>query len=51
LDREPGKPIDPKVREFVRYILSREGQEAVARDDAYVPLTAQSARVQLQRLD
>jgi phosphate transport system substrate-binding protein len=51
LDREPGKPIDPKIREFVRYILSREGQEAVARDDAYVPLTAQSARAQLQRLD
>jgi phosphate transport system substrate-binding protein len=51
LDREPDKPIDPKVREFLRYILSREGQEVVARDQTYIPLDAQSARRQLERLE
>jgi phosphate transport system substrate-binding protein len=51
LDREPGKPIDPKIKEFLRYVLSREGQDAVARDEAYIPLSADSARRQLQRLD
>jgi phosphate transport system substrate-binding protein len=51
LDRQPGKPLDPKIKEFLRYVLSREGQEAVARDEAYVPLSAASARRQLQRLD
>jgi len=51
LDREPGKPIAPTIREFVRYVLSREGQEAVASDGAYIPLSAQSALQQLQRLD
>ena len=51
LDREPGKPIAATIREFVRYVLSREGQEAVASDGAYIPLSAQSAQRQLQRLD
>jgi phosphate transport system substrate-binding protein len=51
LDREPGKPIDPKIKEFLRYVLSREGQDAVTRDEAYIPLSADSARRQLQRLD
>ena len=51
LDREPGKPLDPTIKEFLRYVLGREGQEAIASDGAYIPLSAQSARRQLQRLD
>jgi phosphate transport system substrate-binding protein len=51
LDRKPGQPLDPKVREFLRYILSREGQEAVARDGAYLPLSAECAQQQLRRLN
>lgn len=51
LDRAPGKPIDPKVKEFLRYILSPDGQAVVARDGAYIPLSAASARQQLERLD
>ena len=44
-------PIDPKVREFLRYVLSREGQDAVQRDGKYLPLTAEAARDQLQKLE
>jgi phosphate transport system substrate-binding protein len=51
LDRQPGKPIDPKVREFLRYILSREGQRAVQRDGKFMPLTAAVVREQLKKLD
>ncbi|MDB6105114.1 MAG: hypothetical protein JWO52_5113 [Gammaproteobacteria bacterium] len=51
LDREQGKPIDPKLKEFLRYILSREGQEVIARDQAYIPLNADSALQQLGRLE
>jgi phosphate transport system substrate-binding protein len=51
LDREPGRPIDPKVKELLRYVLSRQGQAAVARDGGYIALGAQSARRQLQRLE
>ena len=51
LNREPGKPLDPKLREYLRYTLSREGQEAVARDGKFLPLTAELAREQLKKLD
>jgi phosphate transport system substrate-binding protein len=51
LNRAPGKPLDPKVREFLRYLLSRDGQAAIVRDGVYVPLDAKTARRQLERLD
>ncbi|MFI5338032.1 MAG: PstS family phosphate ABC transporter substrate-binding protein, partial [Opitutales bacterium] len=51
LNRETGKPVDPKLREFIRYILSREGQEAVQRDGKYLPLPAAVVREQLKKLD
>lgn len=40
VDVPPGKAMDPKVREFLRYVLSREGQGDVERDRGYLPLSA-----------
>jgi phosphate transport system substrate-binding protein len=37
--KEPGKPLDPLRREFIRYIFSKEGQEVVVKD-GYFPLPA-----------
>jgi len=51
LDREPGKPIDPKLKEFLRFVLSRQGQEAIARDGKYLPLTKEAVEEQLKKLD
>jgi phosphate transport system substrate-binding protein len=51
LNRAPGKPLEPRLREFLRYLLSREGQEIVAREGGYLPLTAAFARAQLRKLD
>jgi phosphate transport system substrate-binding protein len=51
LNQESGKALDPKFREFMRYILSREGQEAVMRDGKYLPLTAEVVREQLRKLE
>jgi len=51
LNRKPGTAIDPKIREFVSYILSRQGQQAVARDGKYLPLTAAALREQRQKLE
>ena len=31
-EQTPGEPMDPLVREFARFVLSREGQEIVVRD-------------------
>jgi phosphate transport system substrate-binding protein len=50
IDREPADPVDPKVKEFLTYVLSREGQEAVARTRDYLPLTPKLAVEQLQKL-
>ena len=51
LNRDPQKPVDPKVKEFLRYILSRQGQEEVERDGKYLPLTGEVVRQMLQRLE
>ena len=51
VNRSPKKPLDPKVREFIRYVLSREGQMQVVRDGKYLPLTAAVVREQRQLLD
>jgi len=51
LKREKGKPVDPKLKEFLRYILSREGQELLMEDGKYLPLTAEAAREQLKKLE
>jgi phosphate transport system substrate-binding protein len=49
---DPADPrVDPKVREFLRFVLSREGQAAVAREGDYLPLTPTVALEQLKVLD
>ena len=39
LNRAPGKPLDPLTREFIKLVLSKEGQEVVIKDGFY-PLPA-----------
>jgi phosphate transport system substrate-binding protein len=51
LKKAPGKPLDPKVKEFVRYILSREGQDMVQKDGKYLPLPAAIVAEQLKKLN
>ncbi|SDR90412.1 substrate-binding domain-containing protein [Opitutus sp. GAS368] len=51
VNRAPGQPLDPKVKEFLRFVLSRQGQEAVQRDGKYLPLTAEVVREQLKKLE
>lgn len=51
VNRPKGKPIEPKVKEFLRYVLSRQGQAAIARGDAYLPLDRVSVERELQALE
>jgi phosphate transport system substrate-binding protein len=47
---KPGTQMDPKVKEFIRYVLSQEGQADIIRDGKYLPLTAEVVREQLKKL-
>jgi phosphate transport system substrate-binding protein len=50
-DRSPGKPVDPKIKEFLNYVLGEEGQKALSHETRYFPLTpelAEDARGALQ---
>ncbi len=49
--RVPGRPIDPRLREFLRYLLSREGQTATVGDGGYLPLSPAATAAQMAKLD
>jgi phosphate transport system substrate-binding protein len=51
VNKPPGRPMDPKVREFIRFVLSREGQQIIQKAGVYSPLPAATIREQLKRLD
>lgn len=46
VNKHPNQPLPPLEREFLRMVMSHQGQEVVVRD-GYVPLTAAVARRQL----
>jgi phosphate transport system substrate-binding protein len=50
INKGPGKPPDPLVREFLRFALSRQGQETVVKD-GYLPLTAAIAGEEQRKLE
>jgi phosphate transport system substrate-binding protein len=51
MNREAGQPLDPKMIEFLHFILSQEGQDCVQREGRYLPLTAPLVREQLKKLE
>lgn len=51
VNKAPGKPLDPAVKEFLKYALSREGQQAVEREGVFMPLPARFVKQELAKLD
>ncbi len=51
LNRNPGQPVDPKVDEFLHFVLSQEGQDCVQREGRYLPLTAAIVSAQLKKIE
>jgi phosphate transport system substrate-binding protein len=49
VNKAPGKPLDPITREFVRLIVSKQGQEGVIKD-GYFPIPASIAREELSKV-
>jgi phosphate transport system substrate-binding protein len=50
INRAPGKPLDPVVKEFCKLIFSKEGQEVVIKD-GYLPLSAALVKEELAKLE
>jgi phosphate transport system substrate-binding protein len=50
INRAPGKPLDPLVKEFSKFIMSKEGQEVVVKD-GYLPLSAEIVKEELAKLE
>lgn len=50
INKEPGKPLDPLVREFLKFVLSKEGQEIVVKD-GYLPLPEKVVREERAKLE
>ncbi|MBI5627299.1 MAG: phosphate ABC transporter substrate-binding protein [Candidatus Rokubacteria bacterium] len=49
VNRAPGKPLDPLVGEFLRLVLSKDGQEVVVKD-GYFPLPSKIDKEELAKL-
>jgi phosphate transport system substrate-binding protein len=50
VNKHPNKPLAPLEREFLKMVLSKEGQEVVVKD-GYIPLPAKVVARQLKRLN
>jgi len=50
INKAPGKPLDPVVKEYCKLIFSKEGQEVVLKD-GYLPLPAEIAKQELAKLE
>ena len=50
VNKAPGKPLDPLVKEYLKLILSKEGQEVVVKD-GYLPLPANLVKEELAKLE
>lgn len=55
VNRAPGQPLDPFVKEYLRMVLSQEGQAIIAAqknsEEGYVPLDDAALAVSLKQLD
>ncbi len=44
-NKKPGQPLDPVLEEFLKFILSREGQQIILDQAVFIPLRAEQAAV------
>ena len=50
VNKTPNKPLDPIVKEFIKFIYSKEGQQVVIKD-GFFPLKAGTTEKELKNLD
>lgn len=50
VNKAPNKPLDPIVKEYLKLVLSKKGQEVVVKD-GFLPLPAKIVEQELKKLD
>ncbi len=51
LNRPPGQPLGNREKEFVRFVLSREGQQILVNSRLFIPLNAAEVKAELAKLE
>lgn len=51
VNRRPGQPLRPEIKEFLRAVLSYQGQSVVAREGVFMPLTPTVVHEELAKLE
>jgi len=49
VNKAPNKPLDPMVREYVKFVLSQQGQQTVVKD-GFIPLPGKIVQEELTKL-
>lgn len=50
VNKAPNKPLDPLVKEFLKFVYSKEGQQVVVKD-GFFPLSATTTEKELKKLE
>jgi phosphate transport system substrate-binding protein len=51
VNRPPGQPLEPKTKEFLKLVLSKQGQQVVAAEGVFMPLLPEVVQQELARLE
>lgn len=51
INRRKDKAVDPTLKEFLRFVLSPEGQALIPQNSSYLPLSAANQMLQLEKLE
>lgn len=51
INKKPGVPLEPKIKEFLKLVLSKQGQAVVASERVYLPLTTSLVKEELDKLE
>jgi len=51
VNRPPGAPLEPKIKEFLKMVLSKQGQDVVAAEGVFMPLLPEVVQEELAKLE
>lgn len=51
VNRKPGTALEPKIKEFLKAVLSKQGQDVVAAEGVFMPLLPEVVKEELAKLE